>query len=558
MRSITRELDPDLVVVPAWTPDFDLPQLDARIAAMRDFIDALLDHRVEPVMAITSLPASLAAPRHLDRWQTLAYFGADDSVSKANLEPWLLAFGQHVERWQIGDVRGEGTGAPLDRDQATRIRAMLDERVAGPVLLAPAEADRDDASPPPGIARHVRIPWSAQPDSIDAYIEPWRDPETIVAFELAPTTITDRMRIDDLALRALYAWRAGVRTMAIDLAWKPADVAESQPPSLRGEAIAWREIGRTLSGRTFVGELPLPKGLHGWLADGPTPALILWSDDAEGNVTPLTMLLSNGSVTTIDPFGRRTTISPESAGQTIPVTPTPLVVEGIDFPLMRMLATAHLEPSTLESRRSPQDVVVVIKNPFSVSMSGALSVPGQPNWDVVPRQQQFTIPAGGEGRIPVRIGLPRSTTAGGHELTTKLEWIAGESYSTTLPLRMKVDWSEVDVRSSWRFARSVETGRIDVVVSVSVTNRGANSLDLEAFALARDYTQTRRPILKLGPGETAMRVFQFADGARRLSGLGLIAGVSEMDGERRLTEQLTVPPLLPRVTTDTWADASDE
>ncbi len=558
LRTIARELDPDFVIVPAWPNDFDVARIDSRIAAMREFLDSLLDRRVEPMLAITSVPPALAAPRHLDRWQALAYFGADDAVSRANLEPWLLAFGQHVERWQIGDVRGEAVQRPLDRDQAVRIRSMLDERVAGPVLLAPAEADRDDAPPPPGIARHVRIPWSARPADMASYVEQWRDAETVVAFELAPESITDRVRIDDLTLRALHAWRIGVRTMAIDLAWKPANVADSRPPSLRGESIAWREIGRALSGRTFAGELVLPPGLHGWLAEGTSPAVILWSDDAQGATTPLTMLLSNGPVTASDPFGRRTTLSPGPGGHVIAVSPTPQVVEGVDFPLMKLLATAHLEPHTLESRRSPQNAVVVIRNTFPVSMSGTLSIADQPNWDIAPRQQQFSIPPGGEGRIPLSIALPRSTTAGDHELLAKLEWVAGENYTTSVPLRMKVDWSDVDVRSSWRFARSVETGRIDVVVTVSVTNRGTASLDLEAFALARDYTQTRRPILKLGPGETAMRVFPFSDGARRLSGVSLIAGVSEMDGERRLTEQIAIPPLLPRLYESTQADASPQ
>jgi hypothetical protein len=546
MRSIVREVDPDFVVLPAWPDDFDAARTTARIAALRDFVDALLDWRIEPVLAITSVPAALAAPRHLDRWQAFDYFGADDSASRDTLEPWLLAFGQHVERWQVGESTGPAAREPLDRDEAMRVRAMLDERVAGPLLIAPADADWTDAPPPPGIARHVRIPWSARPSAIVDHLEPWRDPELLVAFEIAPPDFLDRTRIDDLAVRALHAWRIGVRAMAIDLAWKPAVVADSQPASLRSEAIAWRELGRMLSGRTFVGELPLPDGLRGWIADGANPALILWSDDALVDGREVLLSLGNSAVDAIDLLGRRSVISPGPGGHRVTVRTTPLVIEGIDAALLRTIASARIEPGTLESRRSQQDAFITVHNHFGVAMGGSIVIADQEAWEIAPRQQQFSIPSGGDGRIPVRIGLPRSTPAGMHELRVRLEWVAGESHVAEIPLKVAVDWSEVEVRTNWRFARSVETGRVDVVATVSVTNRSDAPVDLEAFALARDYSQTRRPILKLGSGETAIRVFQFPDGARRLSGASIYAGVTEMEGDRRLTQLLSVPPFFRR------------
>lgn len=544
MRAIMAELDPDFVLVPAWDASFEPSRTDARIAVMREFVDALLDRRIEPMIAITSVPSSLAVPRHLDPWQALDFFGADEPTVAGHLEPWLLAFGQHVERWQIGESRGPASEIPLARDEAIRVRAMLDERVAGPVLLAPAESDREDEPDPPGVARHVRVPWAARPDAIAEHVAPWSAEKTIVTFELAPDSITDRMRVDDLTMRALHAWRAGVRTMAIDLAWTRANINESRSPTLRGEAVAWREIGRSLNGRTFAGEIPMPAGLHGWLADGEHPALIVWSENVAGAPTSYDMLLSNSAVEAMDPFGRRRTLSPEGGTHHVPVTATPLFIEGIDVPLLRMMASARLEPGVLESRRSPQDVAIVLKNPFGVAMSGTVAISDQQSWDILPRGQPFSIPPGAESRIPIRIGLPRATTVGTTELAVRLEWMAGETYVTTLPMRLGVDWPDVEVDSSWRYARAVDSGRIDVVVTVSVTNRSQRSLDLEAFALARDYTQTRRPILKLGPGETALRVFQFPGGARRLSGKNVFAGVSEMDGERRHTSQLLVPPLL--------------
>ena len=106
------------------------------------------------------------------------------------------------------------------------------------------------------------------------------------------------MRVDDLAMRAIHAWRAGIRTMAIDLAWQRANPAESRSSSLRGEAIAWREIGRSLNGRSFAGELPTPDGIHAWLADGVIDVVIDQNVQLVGEQTVIRLL---GAIATTAP-----------------------------------------------------------------------------------------------------------------------------------------------------------------------------------------------------------------------------------------------------------------
>ncbi|MEY2795592.1 MAG: hypothetical protein RIR10_1308, partial [Planctomycetota bacterium] len=45
--------------------------------------------------------------------------------------------------------------------------------------------------------------------------------------------------------------------------------------------------------------------------------------------------------------------------------------------------------------------------------------------------------------------------------------------------------------------------------------------------------------------ETAVRVFPFADGVRRLSGRDIRAGVHDEDGDARTLRKIAIPPLLP-------------
>jgi len=557
IQKLVLQLDPDFAVIPAWLPEQDESRATARIAAVGEVIDALLDRRIEPVLSFESLPTSIAASRHLDTWQALAFFGSTDPAARVALEPWLLAFGSHVDQWQIGGIRSPAALTAFDRVQVTRMYTMLSERVASPALLLPAEIDREDGPAPPGIERHLRIPWSVRPGTAREYLAPWAGSAAIVTLELAPSdSLPERARTDDLALRTLDAWRNGATALAIELPWHASGEADGGPPSLLPEALAWREIGRVLSGRSFVAELPVANGLRAWIADGASgPVIIAWSEWAD-DATQLETLLANGPVSVTDMFGRQSTVRLDRGIHHVPLSSSPVVIQGIDLDLAKLLASAQLQPLALDSRRGSQNVVIALKNPFPVGANGTIAIADQPQWEISPRHQTFSMPAGGEAHIPIRVTLPRSVTSGEAELLASIEFTASESYATQIRMRTSIDWPAVRIDRSWRYTRAVDTGHVDVAVMVSVTNMGAALLDLDAFAMASGYTQVRKPILKLAPGETAVRVFQFPGGARRLGGQAIFAGVNELDGDRRLARNIMIPPLVPRPSPAT-VDAED-
>ncbi|MDZ4829963.1 MAG: hypothetical protein SGJ09_07170 [Phycisphaerae bacterium] len=556
LGTLVHALDPDFALLPMWTPGFDVHETNARIDAVRTFVDGLLDARVEPVLAIESVPNGTAIDRHVDQWQALLFFGATDKNITSLLEPWLFAFGQHVSRWQIGAMSSPAAREDPNLVQAAALRVLFDGSVASPIVLLPAQADCDGDAAPAGVARHIRMPWAARPGAAGEYAKPWAGPDTLVSLELAPSDVMDdRTRVDDLGHRTLDLWREGAQHLAIDLPMHAAK-PDGTPASLMPEAIAWRQLSAWLSARTFGGELALGDRVAAWLVKGAKGISVLaWStgaSDARADGT-IEISLGNNPLFVTDLMGRTRSVEPQAGSCRIALSESPVLIEGVDSALVTVLAAARFEPALLESRRAGQTVELVLRNPFGTAMSGTISVPDRPDWTVAPRQQVVSIAPGGEQRIPFRITLPRSTVAGEVSIGMNIDFTAAESYRAKLLVPVTVDWPDVEIASSWRFAKSVETGHIDLIVTLSATNRSNAPLDLEAFAVARDYIQNRKPILKLSPGATATRVFQFADGARKLSGANVFTGVNDLQGDRRLSASLEVPPLLPRRRTTTAA-----
>lgn len=544
-QALLSAVAPDFAVLPLWRQDFDSTRTPRQVEVVRPLVESLLDQRIEPVFALTSVPTDAARSRHIDLWQVLLYFGADDSGTRAVIEPWLFAFGQHVSRWQVGSLESSWARDDFDLAAAQRIQAFFDRSVASLNVLIPAVADTEPSDASRGITRNVLVPWGARAGTTGEYARPWQSDDAMFTLELAPVdAMEDRTRVNDLAHRALDAWREGIRRLAITLPMRPARL-DGTPAALLPEAIAWRELASWLSDRSFGGELSLGEGIEAWIVRGKgSTAVVAWSSD--GATRSVEMPFGTRAIRVRGLMGRTATVEASVGGHRFDVTSSPVLLEDVDPALVTFLASARLEPATLEGRRAGQVVELVLTNPFVTSLSGTVSTSDRADWTLSPRHQPFAIPAGGETRLPMRVTLPRSALAGDSLLAFDLELSASESQQARLHVPITIGWPAVEVSSTWRLARSLETGGVDVIVAVEVTNRSGETLDLEAFAAGPGYTQMRRPVMKLASGASATRRFQFADGARLLSGESVIAGVNDLQGDKRFATAIAIPPFLPR------------
>ena len=534
-------------VIPVWTVSTDVRESKDEIDSMRLLLAELLDRRVDPVFRIAQVPMQIARQSRVDTNDALALFALDESHWRGALEPWLLSFGQQVDHWIIGTSPVDGARGDL----AARVEALataMRSAIAGPSVglpWSPAEQLPNDLRALVERGRHL-VEVVAEPEWREGSGEIYSDLPSgsrgiARVVPLPPGAVDDRSRAIDLAIRGIDAWRAGYNSIAIDV---PQNAAQSVPgPPI--ELAAWRQLSLKLSARRFVDEIDVAPGIRCMLADGPRgPVLVMWSDSVDGS-TEVACDLSSGAITLTDLWGRTSRVGLTPRGHVFRVGREPVFVEGVDAALCKLRKSVRVEPGFALGKRALQEATIVLSNPWPVTVSGTLTVLGPEALQLSPRTHGFTMPAGGEARLPIALSVPRSMSAGLTSVTVAISGTATEPFRATIDAPLQLGNPAVRLEPSWRLARSIESGNIDLVLTLRVTNISDAPIDVDAFAVADGYTQSRKPLATLGPGASSVRVFHFASGARRLSGRDIRVGVHDTDADIRHLIRVPIPPILP-------------
>ena len=543
------------VVLPIWEETTDTRTARLELQRLRTKVSALLDRRIEPMFRIQAVPDAVARDCRIEPDDTLALFALDENRWRPVLEPWLLAFGQQVEQWFVADepVEAGREGLPARIDTLSRV---LGTSIAGPAVGVPwwpGEALPADIAGTIDAGRHTLeivadASWRESAGEIyEGFPRGARGMVRIVP--LPPGVVDDRERAIDIGLRAIDAWRAGFDSVSVD-------VRSDALPPIPGpplELAAWRQVSTRLCGRRFIREIPAGDGVRAILGDGPRgTVLVVWRDgvsniDAAAAVPDDTVTLDLGAtaVDVTDLWGRMSRVEPTRDGHRIALGREVVFVEGVEREMLELRAGFRVDPGFATARRAAQEGALVVANPWPTPMSGTLTIIAPDELGMSPKVHRFTAPAGGEARLPVSFSVPRRFESGPTVVRAVLEGETTDPFRATLEAPLEVGFREVSVEHSWRLARSIESGAVDLILTLRVTNVSEQPIDVEAYAVADGYTQNKKPISALAPGATAVRVFPFADGVRRLSGRDIRAGVHDADGDARTLRRIVIPALLP-------------
>ena len=101
-------------------------------------------------------------------------------------------------------------------------------------------------------------------------------------------------------------------------------------------------------------------------------------------------------------------------------------------------------------------------------------------------------------------GTAGPTFAGRNSRRTRIEdqLTADRDYRIVISTDLEVGLKNVEFASGWRVAGD------DLIVSLAVTNTGAEPLYLQAYVSAPGSSQHRRPYATLDAGRTAVRTFR--------------------------------------------------
>ncbi len=531
-------------IVPIWEGD-DGSNVHVDSDRLRSFCDALLDQQTRVTVAFTDLPQRVAEAHHLDPSQALEYLSTESTGWRMMLEEALLSLGQHLHRWQIGNVhRSIPFWGEDQSDALQRVEAGLNSLIPGPCVVIPWSIATAAPSPPIACSSTLIIPAGATEDQIAMAAEEWKanlDSTSVLLETLPNDTFTTSDRMTDLAFGVIRSWEHGFRQLLIEAPWMMSDDMPAQPQP-QPELIVWREISQRLNGRTFVGELALGDGLRCLIARGDkTSSLIAWRETCPEDRAVIRAALSSTSVDVFDLLGNRLTVDPVDGIHEVRLGSDPVFIEGVDAGLAQFRGGFHLDPMLVPSLHQVHEHEIVLANPFSVTISGTLRIVEPAQWEFMPRTQTFTIPPGQTQRLPVRLSFPRGELAGEKRLVADVNFNGERAYSIRLESPIEVGLPGVDFQAHWRIAQSVTDGRADLVVYEYVTNTGSQILSLEAFAVAPEYHHKRKPIVDLPPGQSAVRIFHFPDGVQKLRGITLRVGVTETEGPGRLNREITIP-----------------
>ena len=389
--------------------------------------------------------------------------------------------------------------------------------------------------------------------SIDDWLGQWPESDRrIVHLETRHGTPRDVML--DLALRTLYAWRAGIDELTIDAPWTWTSRGAAMPTPAFS---VWRGLSDSLAGRRYVESLDLGPGIHAWLFEGVSSddhAVIAWRDgQPDDPPVDVELVLSERSVRVADLFGNTSMLHMESGRHTIRLTDVPIVVEDVDLALARFRASFRIEPNEIPAEHRVHDREVILTNPWPLPITGTMEIDDIPGLRIEPNTISFSIPPGGTLRKPVSFVFQGGIIGGPRIVRAVASVQASQAYRINLQSDLDVGWKNVELDVGWRVERNDRTGERDLIVFLTVTNRGPNPLSLDAFVAALSpEVQIRRGQrrMMIQPGATERMSHQIPNGAVRLSGQVVRYGVSQRDGAGRLNELLRLPDLTLQASVD--------
>ncbi|MBI1336750.1 MAG: hypothetical protein GC164_07295 [Phycisphaera sp.] len=503
-------------------------------------------------VGLAPLPVELTQSQDLDRDDVADLFQKDSSVWLPYILPVMVRHGQRVRHWRLGppstaDLFYQGS-LP---SKIEGVLSALRDVTPGPIAVLPwvlnqsRRPDLDDR----GLVYAMRAPASVQPGHLGEYLEPWmKSPEADVTLHLE-TQPADRMdqprRITDMALRMIHAWEAGVHALAIDRPWTR---GTDRTITLLPDPVAgvFSTVAHRLADRQALGRMPIGPGLECVVFSAPsdsssddhaTGMLAMWNRSASDDPSEIETYLGPNPVM-IDVWGNRQPLTTVDRKQRVRVGKTPIFIEGVDTQLALFRAGFTIDNPFIESRQTPHDRVLTIRNPWKRTISGSVFITDPRDWTISPRKYFFSIASGQSEELPVRIMLPISEVAGRKTLVARMDFIADRRYQTDLTVDLEVGLSDIDFDATLAMEAGTEPGTLDAAITSVVSNTGLKPVSLYAFAALPGFPRQEHIISRLLPGQTIVRRFRFKDAAGKVEGVPIRVGLREAAGPAVLNKIL--------------------
>jgi hypothetical protein len=541
----------------------------------RSAMDRLATLGADVTVTAPQLPDKVAQEQRIMASDPFGVLNEPLEVAEGAFAGMLPYLGQRVSRWQMGSTQSNASLVQRDLvDRLDKLRKVIAGTVSGPQVVLPWRAEW----PVPEAALDKRgadalvlaVPVGFAQSSIAELARQWklserRELATTMVLELPDTDYPPRARAVELVQRAVLAWEALDPMRAGVADPRPPRLAIREPwtltPGLRGqifpepELAAWCTITRHLGGRRIVAEMPLgtdgtrcfllaPAAGAGAKRGG---ALVAWNESG-GPAAALRGYFGPGPLTTHDIFGNASIVAPidDTGRYQIPLSESPVFIEGVDSELVRFNAGISITPSFAPSIAVMHEHELILTNPWPVRITGEarLERPASKvgrEWTFSPAGEvPFSIGPGQSQRIPFSFAFAANEEAGDKEIGVLVRLSAERQYPVMrLPARLRVGLEEFSMNVS--VVPGPGPSGPDVVVTTTITNTGKEPRTLAMSVQAPQRPEQLQTISDLRPGESAVRRFVIRNSFEDLSGKRIRTTLTDTDGPQRLNKYTLVP-----------------
>ncbi len=534
------------VVLSAWGKDTTLQNLESQQTAMDKVLLKLLTSQREVTFSLNPVPTSLGHQRHSGELTPLTLFEQDDAKWMPLLRPILLRHSQRIQRWQLGSTETpEGFFLKNATSVLSQAKQRFESWIPKPLLLLPWSALEPHR---PSIGQSVgyvlKVPYGIRPQHLTDFLQEWKDTNYTLDWHEPPATeLAHHRRITDLVLRMLHAWELKPANQTLTTPWAMSNRRHLAllPDPLLGAFVG---VSQRLAGRRATERLDLGEGLSCIVFDGDSDGMLaLWNRSAPQNKVDQHLYLGSSQPQQIDIWGNRKILPLENNRHHFTLNHEPIFIEGIDLNLARFRASFRVDEPFIESRQTPHERTLHLKNPWPRTISGHITITGPPRWRIEPKRTFFSIAAGQPYEIPIKLAFAVAETAGPKILTAKLTFNTTEAYQVQFHTPLELGLKNIDFQSHLMIRENSKTGKLDAVITQMIANKGTQTLSLYAFANMAGFSRQERLISRLQPGQRVVKQFRFPDGAKNLVTGKVRTGLRETNGPAILNHVLSAKNL---------------
>lgn len=593
LPAVLATLNAGRVKLAVWAEAWDV-QGTAQVA-FDQLLDRVLSLKVAPSAVFSALPPEIARAAGSARLARLGQL--DPTVWKPRLMYLVSRHGNRMDGWQFGDDDAAETVAdPAYRAAFDAVRSSVAELTAPPNLTLPWSATREPESATPSVTLALRVPPQVMPDQLGLLVtdaqraapSAMSRPVTLIVVPRDGQT-PRAVRLRDLFERLVYAAASPAARIDVRLPYDGQD-----PDEL---LLVLRTVYGMLSNTVYRGPLRLHDGVEAHLfQQGARGVLALWPRRS-GDAAPEQLTLDlGGRPVRVDAWGNRTllrpavrpaigaappssgaaatpgvagasglagasgtaassgagTVSPaglssvasdrspfSAAAVQLPLEQMPVFVDGIDPFVALFRMSVAVDNPYLQSQFQPHVRKLTFTNPFPDFLSGTVRLKPPAGWTVTPNTLSFNLNPGETWSREVQLELPMNTLAGVHPLAVSFELVGITPATVVVPVDLQVGLEQVALQTT------VVREGAELVVQVTVTNRGDTPISFNAFAIVPGQQRQERLIAGLGPGRSVVRRFRFPALPEAEPGAGAIrvvrVGLRELDGNRLLNDEVPLP-----------------